>query len=249
MILRRVSEHLRQQNWLAVALDFVIVVAGVYLGVLLGNLNSASLAQRSERAVLLQLHEEIMAAEKEFESDRVYDPGLLASIQAFVKSFYHDDGDLTDTMVCNAAAAANNMPNIIGRLSAVEELISTGRLSELGDPALRRVIAEFHETSSVNETRLSQYEQAAVNIQMTFPEYFTLIPFIDEGTGEVRMSGECDVEAMRADDELRSAMARNIDIYDAWYRRYVIQTMEALAELHANTDRVLGIEHAEEAAR
>jgi hypothetical protein len=32
VILRRVTEHVRTQNWTAVALDFVIVVAGVFLG-------------------------------------------------------------------------------------------------------------------------------------------------------------------------------------------------------------------------
>lgn len=247
MILRRLSKHLKDQNWLAVALDFVIVVAGVWLGVLLGNLNSASLEKRSERAVLMQLHAEIMAAEAEFEDGRVYNPELLPSLQAFVKGFYHDEGDLTDEMVCNSAAAGNNMPNIIGRLSAVEELISTGGLSELGDADLRQIIAAFHEMSSVNEVRLPQYEQASVHLQRAFPQYFTLTPFIEEGSGEVRMTGECDVEGMRADKELRSVMARNIDIYDAWYRRYVIETMNSLAELHANTDRVLGIEHDEAA--
>ncbi|MBC3764699.1 hypothetical protein [Neptunicella marina] len=33
MILRRLSHHLKQQNWFAVLLDFIIVVAGVFIGV------------------------------------------------------------------------------------------------------------------------------------------------------------------------------------------------------------------------
>ena len=32
MPFRRVAEHLRTQNWAAVAIDFVIVVVGVYIG-------------------------------------------------------------------------------------------------------------------------------------------------------------------------------------------------------------------------
>ncbi|MBI1393579.1 MAG: hypothetical protein GC152_12625 [Alphaproteobacteria bacterium] len=41
MILRRMIEHVRTQNWTAVALDFVIVVAGVFIGIQLGNWNEA----------------------------------------------------------------------------------------------------------------------------------------------------------------------------------------------------------------
>lgn len=32
MLLRRVIEHVKAQNWTAVALDFVIVVVGVFIG-------------------------------------------------------------------------------------------------------------------------------------------------------------------------------------------------------------------------
>lgn len=32
MLLRRVMEHVRAQNWFAIAIDFVIVVVGVFVG-------------------------------------------------------------------------------------------------------------------------------------------------------------------------------------------------------------------------
>jgi hypothetical protein len=46
MILRHVIEHFRKQEWTAIAIDFVIVVAGVFIGIQVSNLNSA----RSEAA-------------------------------------------------------------------------------------------------------------------------------------------------------------------------------------------------------
>lgn len=46
MILRRVTEHVRAQNWFAVGIDFVIVVVGVFVGIQVANWNDA----RSERA-------------------------------------------------------------------------------------------------------------------------------------------------------------------------------------------------------
>ncbi|WP_411816568.1 hypothetical protein [Hyphococcus sp. DH-69] len=41
MILRRITEHVKAQNWTAVALDFFIVVAGVFIGIQVANWNDA----------------------------------------------------------------------------------------------------------------------------------------------------------------------------------------------------------------
>ena len=41
MLLRRVIDHVEQQNWTALGLDFLIVVSGVFIGVQLGNWNAA----------------------------------------------------------------------------------------------------------------------------------------------------------------------------------------------------------------
>ena len=39
MMLRRVMEHVRRQDWAAVAIDFVITVVGVFVGLQAANLN------------------------------------------------------------------------------------------------------------------------------------------------------------------------------------------------------------------
>ena len=39
MILRRFAEALKQQNWSAVAIEFVLLVLGVFLGIQVANWN------------------------------------------------------------------------------------------------------------------------------------------------------------------------------------------------------------------
>jgi hypothetical protein len=39
MILRRVIAHFKKQEWTAIALDFLIVVAGVFVGLQVSNWN------------------------------------------------------------------------------------------------------------------------------------------------------------------------------------------------------------------
>ena len=41
MILRRITEHVKAQNWFAVGLDFLIVVVGVFIGIQVSNWNAA----------------------------------------------------------------------------------------------------------------------------------------------------------------------------------------------------------------
>ncbi|MFT5573220.1 MAG: hypothetical protein ACI9FR_002153 [Cryomorphaceae bacterium] len=41
MILRSVTQHVKDQNWFAVVLDFIIVVFGVFVGLQVSNWNEA----------------------------------------------------------------------------------------------------------------------------------------------------------------------------------------------------------------
>ncbi len=41
MILRRVISHVRNQEWTAIRLDFLIAVLGVFVGLLVNNWNNA----------------------------------------------------------------------------------------------------------------------------------------------------------------------------------------------------------------
>ncbi len=59
MLLRRVIEHVKTQNWTAVALDFVIVVVGVFIGIQAANWNESRVDRDRERIVLLGLRGEI----------------------------------------------------------------------------------------------------------------------------------------------------------------------------------------------
>lgn len=55
MILRRVVEHAKAQNWFAVMLDFFIVVMGVFVGIEVANWNQARQDRQEERRYYGQL--------------------------------------------------------------------------------------------------------------------------------------------------------------------------------------------------
>lgn len=55
MILRRVIEHVKTQNWAAVAIDFVIVVVGVYLGLQVQEWSERQDDRRREEQIIADM--------------------------------------------------------------------------------------------------------------------------------------------------------------------------------------------------
>ncbi len=61
MLLRRVIEHVRKQEWTAVAIDFVIVVVGVFVGIQAANWNEVRANESRARAYLERIHSDLEA--------------------------------------------------------------------------------------------------------------------------------------------------------------------------------------------
>ena len=55
MLLRKITQHVKDQNWFAVFLDFVIVVFGVFIGIQVNGWNSQRIEQSLEREYLIRL--------------------------------------------------------------------------------------------------------------------------------------------------------------------------------------------------
>lgn len=61
MILRRITQHVKGQNWFAVILDFIIVVVGILIAFQLTNWNEAQTDRKRESQILHQIAEAIEA--------------------------------------------------------------------------------------------------------------------------------------------------------------------------------------------
>lgn len=80
MILRRVIEHVKAQNWTAVALDFVIVVVGVFIGIQVSNWNDGRAANARKAEIIAALVTDLKDAiyvQKERQAHAIND-GLAA---------------------------------------------------------------------------------------------------------------------------------------------------------------------------
>jgi hypothetical protein len=72
MILRRLTENLRAQNWTAIAIEFLIVVVGVFIGTQVANWNQQRLAKVETQRMLEQLVPELQSQMEFFNSVHTY---------------------------------------------------------------------------------------------------------------------------------------------------------------------------------
>jgi hypothetical protein len=89
MLLRRVIEHVREQNWTAIGIDFVIVVVGVFVGIQVANWNASLADERLGRAYASRL-------EADLEADLAWQRSLAAYYQAVLGSVESANALLAD---------------------------------------------------------------------------------------------------------------------------------------------------------
>ena len=70
MILRRFAEALKQQNWTSIWIEFVLLVAGVFLGIQVANWNEDRAERQRERLLLRELRAELAGAIQKTDSRR-----------------------------------------------------------------------------------------------------------------------------------------------------------------------------------
>jgi len=59
MILRRVIQHVKMQEWTAIWIDLVIVVVGVFIGIQVSNWNAARADDIRAQTYLVQINENL----------------------------------------------------------------------------------------------------------------------------------------------------------------------------------------------
>jgi len=69
MILRRLSQSLKEQNWTAITIEFVLLVVGVFLGIQVANWNASMIERGEARDAMQRLEEDLRLSIKLTQSD------------------------------------------------------------------------------------------------------------------------------------------------------------------------------------
>jgi hypothetical protein len=143
VILRRVIDHVRRQEWTAIAIDLVIVVVGVFIGIQVANWNAGVIEGRETRGAMLRLEDDLRLSiqmtqsgidfmtENARYSDLVFDRLGACELPA---------GD-RDAFATGLYRLGKLVPARLVR-TTFDELRDGGRLGLIRTPALRRSLNE-----------------------------------------------------------------------------------------------------------
>ena len=145
MILRRITEHVKAQNWIAVAIDFVIVVVGVFIGIQVSNWNEARAERERSREYLSRIRAELVVDVTELERHR----GLWQKVanEGYAAIGYAETGargSATDWEILRSFLHASQSHQLSFADTTYSELRSAGELRLVPDAGLRSALTDYY---------------------------------------------------------------------------------------------------------
>ncbi len=145
MILRRLSQSLKEQNWTAIWIEFVLLVLGVFLGIQVANWNEARRDHDRERAYLLRISAELEESVASIEKSNELTQQRMAMNQLAIDSALDPALVRADPGRFIQAIKQGNYtyaPNVHGY--TFEEIKSNGELGIFSDPKLSLELMAFY---------------------------------------------------------------------------------------------------------
>ena len=143
MILRRLSQSLKDQNWTAIIIEFVLLVVGVFLGIQVANWNQDHVTYQQSEAFTARLREDLrIEAWNRAALDSYYENVLLNAKKTL--SALEGKSALADEALIIAAYRATQFGELVHYRETYDELTSTGTIDLIKDRLLRRVATEVY---------------------------------------------------------------------------------------------------------
>ena len=138
MILRRLSKHVKDQNWFAVGLDFIIVVAGVFVGLQVSNWNDVKKGEMSRDYYLERLASDLSQTIALSETMETNSKDAMVIIERFTAAL--NDPEAPAEELVKAAQSYFSEGTLMTGFGVIwgtyEDLSSTGNFAVLENPGL-----------------------------------------------------------------------------------------------------------------
>ncbi|RCL88720.1 hypothetical protein [Hyphomonas sp.] len=233
MILRRLTKHVKDQNWFAVGLDFLIVVIGVFVGMQVSNWNDAHQTQ-SERQLIetrllsdfILMHEDVVRAAEGHEA-------VLESLHTLRRAIERGEAlPEEDAAIKHALGRGFSYQSSIHRSGTFLELLSSGRMDLIADEALRVELLRYDTRAQRVLFNLNQIRNYMHSNMPNLNAYEVLAPLTRDERGRIILSPvqSYDIQGMAGDAEFRDALDLMIE-NQTWIQINVTGQVDALEDV------------------
>jgi hypothetical protein len=145
MLLRRVIEHVRKQEWTAIGIDFVIVVVGVFVGIQVSNWNEARADDARAQAYLARIRVNLQADLLSIKRRETFWRQVIAYGKGAIR--YAETGELVEGSAWKTVLAfyqASQLWQWVTSDSTYQEMRSAGELGLIRDQGLRDRLSQYY---------------------------------------------------------------------------------------------------------
>ncbi|MCR9129126.1 MAG: hypothetical protein NXI12_06365 [Alphaproteobacteria bacterium] len=239
MILSRLSKSIREQNYYAVALEFVIVIAGVVIGFQIQGWNEARGERAREAAYLQRLHIEIEELVITREGRVARRERTKADLVEFVDMLEGRSAAPPGDAHCNAIGRSFIVSYPTDSIAVIDEILSVGALDTIRSSEVRAAVSNYLLITRRARDANEFSEAISVVLSERFPHLIS-VSAASVGNGLLGTEYECDFDGMRADASFGNAFAINAFGYTSHTHQNGLVD-QALEALHAAVDQALGL--------
>lgn len=246
MILQKLADEIRQQNWFTVVLEIMIVVVGIFIGLQVDGWSELRQDRRDEQHYLIRLHDEILNAEKlsaRLLDRRISRQEVAADILDAV--FVNVEQNSLTALECQTVGSLHFFNIVVTGLSAVDELTASGRMGILRDTELRAALGALKQTHDATNMYIRLQNGVATDLSHQYPQLISVEAYNDYDLQEIYSRVTCDLPAMRQNPAFLNDLSNNADAYDAYIRDGVSPWAKQMQRVHDLIDGNLGIQHLE----
>ena len=168
MLPRRIYEHVKNHNWFAVAIDFFIVVVGVFIGMQVSNWNSERREKQAARTYIERMREDIAASARSVENAVEYYRVVKTHALAALEGFEKPQDELGEHFLVDAFQANQGFYRPVER-STYDEILSAGAMNSIRNLEVRRRIVTHYKTVEATEASLRIRTPYSDNLRRYMP--------------------------------------------------------------------------------
>ena len=181
MILRRLAQSIRQQDWFAVVVETMIVVLGVFLGLQVNNWNTARQAAQEETALLVQMHDAFAADIEDSELSLEFQDEAIEALRYILRTIQTGEEPEDREAFLNALVKTGSAHGYVFEAPIVTVLIASGDLTELSSAELRQSVVDYRNLVIVLQQQSADTRMLLTNLENGAERGLYLNPDVTSG--------------------------------------------------------------------
>ena len=223
MIVSRIREQAKDQNWVSVVLDLLIVAVGLYFGLQADAWWQNLQDSRQERIYLTELQEDFVLNEEIIDIALENGDLIIRDMIALMEQTQLESPDLPVEQLDEHLSSLQTMPTVLPISRAYDNLTGSGELSVLRNREIKNGLADYYSYAKVIELVQSTHEMQLVQ---------TFQPYLSENTefGRVLISWQEDDEYSLPEPPSESGVLELINTRD--FRNIVTEKYYSARDLY-----------------